>query len=195
MQLFTIGVEVLEIDGTVVVDELGHPVNTYDSDDVMSFARVWTGFQPSYSWNKQDSMSINQNLRDWWPKRGLKSKYIGDLYPLCVDLPDRSFMRIGAKYVLQDADWIEGNEHHKRVVLDKSLDLYKKLCNPNPDGSCDYPSVVILDENLECNNTESFECQVETLTKTIQLEPGIFYSYEQVPCVQLAVYPGADGNF
>ena len=136
-------------------------------------------------------MKINPVLRDWWPKRGLNGQYIGDRYPLCVDLPDRPFLRKGAKYRLENADWIKWKKHHKRVVLDPSTsNLHKKLCKSKLNGGCEYPSIVILDENLECNNFDSLECQVHTVN-TVQVAPGIFYSYEQVPCVQLTVYHDA----
>ena len=44
MQLFSIGVLKLNIDGTHELDEEGRPMLTYTSDDIMNYARVWTGF-------------------------------------------------------------------------------------------------------------------------------------------------------
>ena len=44
MQLFSIGIYQLNMDGTKKLDDDGVPLLTYDSDDIMSFARAWTGF-------------------------------------------------------------------------------------------------------------------------------------------------------
>ena len=45
MQLFTVGLEQMNLDGTLVLDHDGNPVPVYDNDDVLEFARAWTGFQ------------------------------------------------------------------------------------------------------------------------------------------------------
>ncbi len=44
MQLFTIGVEALNDDGTVKKDASGRPIETYGNDDVMGLAKVFTGW-------------------------------------------------------------------------------------------------------------------------------------------------------
>jgi hypothetical protein len=45
MQLFTIGLNVLNDDGTPVIDPAtGSPFETYTNEDIESFARAWTGF-------------------------------------------------------------------------------------------------------------------------------------------------------
>ena len=86
MQLFSIGLVDLNLDGSPVLDNTGSPIKSYNSDDIVSFARTWTGFVHSYGWNFIDSLSITASYRDLWPKRGLGGKYIGDRYPLCVSL-------------------------------------------------------------------------------------------------------------
>lgn len=47
MQLFTIGLEELNIDGTAKLDFAGKPIPTYDQSDVESLARIFTG----WAWN------------------------------------------------------------------------------------------------------------------------------------------------
>ncbi|MBA3506277.1 MAG: DUF1800 family protein [Betaproteobacteria bacterium] len=44
MQLFSIGLDELNIDGTPVLDASGNPVPTYDQTDVVEFSRVFTGY-------------------------------------------------------------------------------------------------------------------------------------------------------
>ena len=43
MQLFTIGLDHLRIDGTFVTDVDGSPIPTYTNANIETFARVWTG--------------------------------------------------------------------------------------------------------------------------------------------------------
>jgi len=45
MQLFTIGVHKLHPNGSTILDESSAPVPAYTNDNIMSFARVFTGFQ------------------------------------------------------------------------------------------------------------------------------------------------------
>ena len=45
MQLFTIGLVELNMDGSEVLDNRGFSIKTYDSSDIVSFARAWTGFE------------------------------------------------------------------------------------------------------------------------------------------------------
>lgn len=45
MQLFTIGLVKLNLDGSVQMNETtGEPIPTYSNKDVEEYARVWTGF-------------------------------------------------------------------------------------------------------------------------------------------------------
>lgn len=46
MQLFTIGIHMLNQDGTLMLDANGNPVPTYDNDDINQMARVFTGLGP-----------------------------------------------------------------------------------------------------------------------------------------------------
>lgn len=44
LQLFTIGLHELNLDGTVRLDGNGQPIPTYDNDDIVGLARVFTGY-------------------------------------------------------------------------------------------------------------------------------------------------------
>lgn len=50
MQLFSIGLYELNPDGTIIEDENGVPVPTYDNNDIKEFAKVFTGLGPSAYW-------------------------------------------------------------------------------------------------------------------------------------------------
>lgn len=87
MQLFSIGLWQLNEDGTPKIDpNTNQYINTYSNDDIMAFARVWTGFglQPARgnihtisendAYNLIDPMLLKPELRDRFPKTTLLSK-------------------------------------------------------------------------------------------------------------------------
>lgn len=45
MQLFSIGIHKLNIDGTLDLDVNGEPQLTYVDNDIQNFARAWTAFE------------------------------------------------------------------------------------------------------------------------------------------------------
>jgi len=53
LQLFTIGLWHLNMDGTLMLDDSNQPIPTYDQDVVVEFARVFTGwnFSDAYEWD------------------------------------------------------------------------------------------------------------------------------------------------
>ena len=84
MQLFTIGLYVLNEDGTQVIDSTtGKPKETYTNEDIESFARAWTGFDRQAARgnyedrrggstdNRLDAMKVIAAYRDPLPKANL----------------------------------------------------------------------------------------------------------------------------
>ena len=47
-----------------------------------------------------DPMILNGDRRDAFPKMDLNEGFVGDGYPLCAEMPSRSFLKKGAKYRL-----------------------------------------------------------------------------------------------
>ena len=45
MQLFSVGLYELNMDGTYKLDSNGESIQTYDNTDIQTFARGWTGFE------------------------------------------------------------------------------------------------------------------------------------------------------
>jgi len=203
MQLFSIGLYEMNMDGTYKVDTEGDILQTYDNDDISTFARAMTGFQrqqtrsnyESYRWNpnKIDPLSLNGDRRDPFPKMDLNEGFVGDGYPLCADIPSRSFLKQGAKYRLvggrnrpeltpEPSSW-ENNQNTQRTVLDSDSQLYQVLCNS--DGAqCNYQMVVELNEELDCYEDE---CQLDTLSLIeIESDPPLYYEFMKFPCVELA---------
>ena len=185
MQLFTIGLYHLNMDGSFVMDEtMGKIAETYTNEDIMTFSRAWTNFhrrkeRPNlevYSdffsgFNNVDPLDFPTNDgRDAFPKIGLNDKgtwgYIGDRVKRCDDMPARSWLKKGAKYIFRgsspnldfgrkDPDSWDQWPDASRLILDETSgsNLYSVLCNADVTGSCRYQSTVILSEDIECVGT------------------------------------------
>lgn len=205
MQLFTIGFDMLSFDGSEVVDSNGNPAQSYTNEEILEYARVWTGFTQQSSrgnielliGNRIDPMTINMTLRDRLPKMGLNRKYVGDGIPLCADLPDVHFLKRGATYRLlgrskspefQTPDpiqWKNESGYKYLAVHPNGVNsLFTKLCGSQRPTDCNFASKVVLDHNLPCNGAE---CAIDTI-RTVEVTGGIFYEYERTPCVYQAFY-------
>jgi hypothetical protein len=208
MQLFSVGLVKLNMDGTPVLDDKGDKIHTYDNDAITEYARVWTGFtrqgargnveERDDGGNSIDPMKIRVDWRDHFPKLGLDGKYIGDSYPLCEDFPSDSFLRKGAKWKLlgktklsEDQDLLlldetaaDGpNSNVEVIVLSPSSTLAKKLCG-NLEGKCTYQSIVEIDYNLPC---KGIECSLDGI-RVVEIGEGIYYEFVQPPCVNFPFF-------
>ena len=107
IQLFTIGMNALNMDGSYILNEKGEPVETYDASNVQELSRAWTGFAFNYPRGNIEVIGRNfidplrlKHYRDIFPKANLYGGFLGDGYPLCNEAPSRSFLRKGATYRL-----------------------------------------------------------------------------------------------
>jgi uncharacterized protein (DUF1800 family) len=79
MQLFTIGLNELNTDGSRKLDANGRPIETYDNNDVMAMAKVFTGFSwalpdnqltwVNYLWFSPDYSAANDTRIDLLPMK------------------------------------------------------------------------------------------------------------------------------
>eukprot|EP00520_Triparma_pacifica_P008843 CAMPEP_0118639568 /NCGR_PEP_ID=MMETSP0785-20121206/4291_1 /TAXON_ID=91992 /ORGANISM="Bolidomonas pacifica, Strain CCMP 1866" /LENGTH=1677 /DNA_ID=CAMNT_0006530901 /DNA_START=134 /DNA_END=5164 /DNA_ORIENTATION=+ len=159
MQLFTIGLFKLEIDGSHVLGDDGKAIGSYDNDAIITFARVWTGFQRQASRgnvemnngdgssNNIDPMKIKYDHHDIFPKADTLGGYLGDRVPLCEDLGDKAFLKKGATYrylgrssqpvMMYDHKDMASSEKYfkrrkeplRRFELDPGSGLFGALCN------------------------------------------------------------------
>ena len=207
MQLFTIGLDTLNEDGTPVTREDGAKVPAYSQKHVRNLARAWTGFnfaekrlnveQQVDVPNRFDDMWINGVERDPFPKIGtLDNSYIGDGYPLCDDLPSKHWLRKGARYRFlgsnpkpelgeQDNDGfygVHGSWAGLRVdmTLNAGSSLYTALCNADNLGSCNFSVNVYLQNHVPCSGNE---CDVE-MPRVVKVG-NIYYEYIRPACVSL----------
>lgn len=183
MQLFTIGLYELEPNGKPRLDSNGKRISTYSNDNVMSFARVWTGFdqQPwrsnieySHYGNWVDPMQMKPSWHDSNPKPGLNRTYIGDGFPLCSDLPAQShlgpgatFKRLGSSSGLPTAFEAAGAGPWL-TPSNSTSDLFDALCDADSVGTCTFPTEVQLDARIPCDGDE---CHVDTFD-VIKLQHG-----------------------
>jgi hypothetical protein len=129
---------------------------------------------------------------------GLKGRYIGDGYPLCSDLPKHHFLKKGAKYhlmgystttelgIVDPSRWTDDSTQI-RFAPDPSGHLYRALCDPDEWGSCHFPPVVTLPDNIECTGDEC-EQEMDSI-RTVKVFENVFYEYIQPACVYQAFYP------
>lgn len=68
MQLFSIGLVQLKLDGSVVLDSSGAMVPTYEQKDVQNLANVFTG----WSWDIEHFET--SAVAGWWPDRGVMER-------------------------------------------------------------------------------------------------------------------------
>ncbi len=67
MQLFTIGVQMLNINGTAQLDDNGEPIPTYTQADIEEFARVYTGWNyPGIDWGAWEGLSDKRQPMEAW---------------------------------------------------------------------------------------------------------------------------------
>jgi cullin-associated NEDD8-dissociated protein 1 len=213
MQLFSIGLTRLNMDGSEALDSEDRPIENYGSDDLMSYSRVWTGL----NWHPErantdamssrvDPMKFEGTWHDYFPKSDLSGGYLGERnYPLCLDLPDHHFLRKGATYrllgsrsrpeLLSDPSNWERDPLIRRMELEDTSPLYQTLC-AEKDGKCTYPGKIVLDENLiydDAARNELAEYGVESL-RSVKLQGGqeaIYYEYVRPPCVEQTFYDNA----
>jgi uncharacterized repeat protein (TIGR02543 family) len=83
LQLFTIGLYQLNIDGTLKLDATGKPIETYDNNDIQGLARVFTGWNTAANGSGTDyaaggSYTANAPLT-------LYAKWTGNTYNVTYD--------------------------------------------------------------------------------------------------------------
>eukprot|EP00957_Ditylum_brightwellii_P068274 5184019-Ditylum_brightwellii.AAC.1 len=210
MQLFTIGLVLLNEDGTSKHDSDGDEIESYSTENIFNFARAWTGFDVQNTRgnieipgniNLIDPMKIEPQWRDKFPKQNLEGGYIGDhLYPLCEDLPPKMFLTKGAKFRFLGKSKISDLIHTSQDFLDDSAmnefeldeasELRALLCIGAGDGCQSQPpkNEVILTETVECT-PGTIECSVDTV-RVIKVAEDRYWEFTSPPCIQQAFYEG-----
>jgi len=183
MQLFSIGLYVLNQDGTKVIDETtGQYVPTYTNSDIVNFSRGWTNFV--HQQDERDNVEASWDLgwipnpfdpmefptsegRDVFPKLQLKingeRSYIGDKVVRCDSLPAKAWLKKGATYHFR--------ENSQSLMGKKDPDWWAEPDDWTPRMVLD-PTTSTLYSKL-CNfNEETNQCDFKS---TVVLD-------EDIPC-------------
>ena len=216
MQLFSIGLVKLNLDGTPRRDDAGRTMDTYTNDDIVTFSRAWTGhdlqpprvnvevdqdFQKTTSTrrggkNYIDPMRLHPAWRDAFPKLDLHGGYIGDGYPLCVGLPDRGWLRQGAKFFYRGPSLTPELEESFTSFLtldDGGSELFRALCGRRDGGTgrCALRSVAHLDATLPCHGTECEGVAPRLFRLVGAGNFSAFFEWARPACVELAFFDDA----
>lgn len=148
--------------------------------------------------NTIDLMQLKPHWRDAFPKMDLHKGYVGDGYPLCVHLPQRPFLRRGARYRFLGYSDVPATSATVDVLvkppglltLEDSSELYAELaatCKIAKGAAHCFKGEVELVTNLACVGAE---CRVSTLGVVVVNAHGktVHYEYVPVACVELAFY-------
>ncbi|CAK9106685.1 unnamed protein product [Durusdinium trenchii] len=196
MQLFTIGLWKLNPDGSWKLNEEGEPIASYGQEDIMNFARVFTGLdynirrgniEHTDGRNRIDPMRMNEWHHDIYPKTNLNGGYLGDGYPICSEAPEGSFLAQGARYNFVGKE-LPG-EDFKVLRLEPTSELYQALCfaSSGSSGHCRYNLTVQLADTLACHGAE---CTLEAKEVKFLNVSGGFYEYLEPTCVNLYFFSG-----
>jgi hypothetical protein len=63
--------------------------------------------------------------------------------------------------------------------------LYRAICNPQSDGTCNLKSIVRLSSNLAYSNEECELDTIRTLEIPVSSSRSVYYEFVQIPCVEL----------
>eukprot|EP00971_Amphidinium_carterae_P337823 6474864-Amphidinium_carterae.1 len=193
MQLFSIGIWKLNPDGSQMLDGEGNPIASYSNDEIMEFARVFTGFDFNgprtnteaaeffIEGSMIDPMRMHGSRHDVYPKMDLNGDYLGDRYPVCGDLAKAAFLLDGAVYELEGIAGVGAVE-----VLNLTSDslLFAELCGSSAPP-CTFANKVRLSSSVACTGEE---CQVVAENLQVVKVDSAYYRYVQPTCVNLYFY-------
>src|SRR5690606_828004 len=103
MQLFTIGLNLLNQDGSLVLDEQGMPIPAYTQKDVTELAAVLTGWGPHWNESNPPRWSDGQlAVRHAWYDYGVDELRPMSFYPEYHDTETRTI--VGNKVIPASSD-------------------------------------------------------------------------------------------
>ncbi|MDX1665925.1 MAG: DUF1800 family protein [Saprospiraceae bacterium] len=162
MQLFSIGLYLLNQDGTRVLDQNGEPIPTYTNVEIEEFAKVFTG----YTWGdaeefgkralNDDSYTLPMKMEDEWHEPGEKYLLNGFV------VPDRN--PVDGMADIKDA--IDNLFYHQNVGPFLAYRLIQRMVKSNP--SPEYVGRVAAAFN---DNGQGIRGDMKAMVKAILLDP------------------------
>jgi len=158
MQLFSVGLFELNIDGTLQLDGNGAPIPTYDNDDITEFAKIFTGLSfgsaaPDFSsgtpvWDRP--MRMYEAYHEPGPKYLLRGRYIP-----------------AGRSGMQDVeDAIDNLFHHPNVGPFIARRLIQRMVSSNPS-----PDYIRRVATVFQNNGHGVRGDMRAVVRAILLDP------------------------
>ncbi len=162
MQLFTIGLNMLNTDGTLILDTTGQSIPTYDNIDIFEFSKIFTGF----TWGDRDLWGRGA-LRDtsYIPKMVMWNEYHepGEKYLLNdFVVPDRNPVDGDADI----SDALDNLFNHQNVGPFIGRLLIQRMVTSNPP-----PEYVERVAQAFNDNGEGIRGDMKAVIKAILLDP------------------------
>jgi len=172
MQLFTIGLYELELDGTIITDENGIEVPTYDNSDIGELARVFTGLGPAQYWAPWEDYS--EEIVQWgvWYNT---IPYINSTMPMVMF---EGWHEEGIKHLLNGGATVDGASggqdidmaldilfYHANTAPFVSKLLIQRMVKSNPS-----PEYIERVASVFVNNGEGVRGDLSAVVKAILLD-------------------------
>ncbi|MCZ2101101.1 MAG: DUF1800 domain-containing protein [Chitinophagales bacterium] len=193
MQLFSIGLFQLNIDGTRKLDANGNPIPTYDNKDIKEMAKIFTGLYgvvlpcpgvplpPECTCYSDNNPSYCDELNDvccWWPKRsrfGLEIYYVDGTKPLIMSednheqgpkvMPDGSIIDIPGDGMAEIEAAIDFLFNHPNTGPFIAYRLIQRMVKSNPS-----PEYVARVARAFNDNGHGVRGDMEAVMKAILLD-------------------------
>lgn len=172
MQLFTIGIYQLELDGSIVTDEDGVPIPTYENNDVGELAKVFTGLGPAQYWSPW--VDYSEETVEWgvWYNT---VPYINSTIPMVMF---EGWHEEGVKHLLNGVSTVDGAsggqdidmalnflfEHSNTPPFVSKL-LIQRMVKSNPS-----PEYIERVASVFLNNGEGVRGDLSAVVKAILLD-------------------------
>lgn len=162
MQLFTIGLDLLNNDGTVILDSVGQPVPTYDNIDIFEFSKIFTGL----TWEDRDQ---------WGRSAEEDTSYIPEMV-MWNDYHEPGVKYLLNDFIVPDRNPVDGNAditdaldnlfNHQNVGPFIGKLLIQRMVTSNPP-----PAYVDRVAQAFNDNGEGVRGDMKAVVKAIILDP------------------------
>jgi len=172
MQLFTIGLYELELDGTIITDENGIEVPTYDNSDIGELARVFTGLGPAQYWAPW--VDYSEEIVQWgvWYNT---IPYINSTMPMVMF---EGWHEEGIKHLLNGGATVDGASGGQDIDMALDILFYhsntapfvSKLLIQRMEKSNPSPEYIERVASVFVNNGEGVRGDLSAVVKAILLD-------------------------
>ncbi|MFZ1561900.1 MAG: DUF1800 family protein [Saprospiraceae bacterium] len=162
MQLFTIGTVMLNNDGSIILDDNGLPVPSYDNEDIIELSKIFTGltWADRTQWNRgalnDTSYIADMVMWNTWHEPGVKNLLNGFVVP----------NRNPVNGVADINDALDNLFNHQNTPPFVCRFLIQRLVTSNPS-----PAFINRVVNVFINNGQGVRGDLAAVVKAILLDP------------------------